>query len=160
MKVKVLFVCMGNICRSPTAEGVFRDMVAKRGLSDAFEIDSAGTHDYHLGCAPDPRAQAHAQAKGYDISGLRSRLITEVDFLHFDRILVMDDHNWKHVQEIAPFEERYKIHRLTEYGVRMKALNVPDPYYGGDAGFERAMAIIEDGCQGLLDDLAPAAKTP
>lgn len=158
MAAKLLFVCMGNICRSPTAEGVFRHMAQARGLSDAFEIDSAGTHDYHVDHAPDPRAQAHAEAKGYDISGLRSRLITEADFQHFDRVLVMDDHNWKHLHEMAPVEERFKIHRLTEYCVSMKALNVPDPYYGGDAGFERAMSIIEDGCQGLLDDLAPAPQ--
>jgi protein-tyrosine phosphatase len=153
MVTKVLFVCMGNICRSPTAEGVFRQMVSQRGLSDAFEIDSAGTHDYHLGHAPDVRSQAHAKAKGYDISGLRSRLITEEDMRYFDRVLVMDDRNHERVHALSPVDERGKIQLLTEYCVTLKADQVPDPYYGGDAGFARVMAIIEDACHGLLDAL-------
>ena len=155
MTTRLLFVCMGNICRSPTAEGVFAHLVTQAGCADQFELDSAGTHDYHVGHAPDPRAQAHAAAKGIDISHLRARQLSETDFEHFDRVLVMDDHNWKAAQALAPIEYRSRIHRLTEYCQRFKAMNVPDPYYGGDAGFARAMDIIEDGCRGLLDDLKP-----
>ena len=152
---RVLFVCMGNICRSPTAEGVFRHMVHGRGLDAHFEIDSAGTHDYHVGSAPDARAQAHAKAHGYDISSLRARQLEAQDFENFDLVLVMDDHNWKKAQELCPLEERHRLKRLTAYCNRYKTLNIPDPYYGGDAGFEHAMAVIEDGCAGLLDTLQP-----
>ncbi len=157
MVTKVLFVCMGNICRSPTAEGVFRHMVYQRGLQQAFEIDSAGTHDYHLGHAPDARSQAHAKAKGYDISQLRSRLITAKDLQYFDRVLVMDERNYNRVTELSPPSERSKIQLLTDYCVTMQADHVPDPYYGGDAGFAQVMSIIEDACRGLLNDLTASA---
>ena len=153
MSKRLLFVCMGNICRSPTAEGVFAHLAIQAGLQGQLEWDSAGTHDYHVGHAPDPRAQAHAAAKGIDISHLRARQLSEADFARFDRILVMDDHNWKAAQALSPIEYRSRIHRLTEYCQRFKALNVPDPYYGGEAGFVRAMDIIEDACRGLLKDL-------
>ncbi len=157
MVTKVLFVCMGNICRSPTAEGVFRHMVSQRGLDHAFDIDSAGTHDYHLGHAPDVRSQAHAKAKGYDISGLRSRLITAQDMQHFDRVLVMDERNYDLVQALSPAVHRPKIQLLTDYCIELEADHVPDPYYGGDAGFARVMSIIEDACHGLLNDLTTPA---
>jgi protein-tyrosine phosphatase len=153
---RILFVCMGNICRSPTAEGVFGHMVRAQGVAGQFEIDSAGTHDYHVGSPPDSRAQAHALAHGYDISGLRARQLQAQDFETFDLIVVMDDHNWKKANELCPLEERRRLKRLTAYCNRYKALNVPDPYYGGEAGFEYAMAIIEDGCRGLLDTLLSA----
>ena len=152
---RVLFVCMGNICRSPTAEGVFTHQVQAQGLTPWFEVDSAGTHDYHVGSPPDQRAQAHAKAQGYDISGLRARQLQADDFERFDVVVVMDDHNWKKAHELCPVEQRHRLKRLTAYCTRFKALNVPDPYYGGDAGFAQAMAIIEDGCAGLLRELHP-----
>lgn len=155
MTTRLLFVCMGNICRSPMAEGMFGHLARAAGLESAFTLDSAGTHDYHVGLAPDARAQAHAGARGVDISRLRARQLAQDDFARFDRILVMDDHNWRAAHALCPIEHRARIHRLSEYCTRHKALNVADPYYGGDAGFERALDIIEDACKGLLADLSP-----
>jgi protein-tyrosine phosphatase len=146
----VLFVCMGNICRSPTAHGVFRRKVIEHGLDAWVQVDSAGTHDYHPGSAPDQRSQTHAGKRGYDLSDLRARQIEEVDFERHDLILVMDMDNLALVLHKCPPEHRHKVHRLTEFCQRLVAPVVPDPYYGGKSGFEHVLDLIEDACEGLI----------
>jgi protein-tyrosine phosphatase len=146
----VLFVCMGNICRSPTAEGVFRRMVGQAGLQDSIRVDSAGTHDYHTGDPPDARAQLHAAKRGYDLSGLRARQVRASDFTEFDLILVMDRVNLKALQRVCPPEHAHKLRLLLEYAPRVAEEEVPDPYYGGDRGFERVLGMVEDAARGLL----------
>ncbi len=147
----LLFVCMGNICRSPTAEGVARAKAVQRGLSDQLHIDSAGTHNYHPGCAPDERSQRHARTRGYDLSPLRARQITAEDFVRHDLILVMDWDNLALTEDVCPALHRRKIRLLTEFCRRHQVEVVPDPYYGGAAGFEQVLDLIEDACDGLLD---------
>lgn len=144
----VLFVCMGNICRSPTAEGVLRERAAIAGLR--LDIDSAGTHGYHVGEAPDRRAQKHALRRGYDLSRQRARQIQDDDFLRFDLILAMDKHNLALLQRQCPPEQHSKLKLFLSYGRLDPAGEVPDPYYGGDAGFERVLDLIEDAADGLL----------
>jgi len=146
----VLFVCMGNICRSPTAHGVFRDKVAKHGLSGVVTVDSAGTHDFHPNSPPDERSQAHAAKRGYDLSGLRARQIQGTDFEVFDLIAVMDMENLAQVQEECPPEHRHKVRRLTEFCLQFDCPEVPDPYYGGAKGFEHVLDLVEDACDGLI----------
>lgn len=151
--IKVLFVCMGNICRSPTAEGVFRKLVIERGLGERIEIDSAGTHAYHVGEPPDSRAQAAASLRGVDISGLRGRRATREDIERFDYVLVMDRENHENLLEICPDGFEHKIQLLLEYAPRRREREVPDPYFGGAAGFDRVLDMIEEAAQGLLDDI-------
>lgn len=148
--ISVLFVCMGNICRSPIAEGVFGKVVREAGLAGEIQIDSAGTHDYHVGDAPDPRAQRTASGRGYDISGLRGRQIQDTDFEQFDHILVMDSHNLNNLKRRAPARHHHKIKLLLSYSRRFPNLDVPDPYYGGQQGFEQTLDMAEDAAQGLL----------
>lgn len=127
---RVLMVCMGNICRSPTAEGVLRHKLKAAGLDGLVEVDSAGTHaDWHKGHPPDPRSVAHARKRGYDLTALRARMVTSADFERHDLILVMDDDNWAVVQERCLPEHRAKLGRLGDHG-REKAAEIPDPYYG------------------------------
>lgn len=148
---KVLFVCMGNICRSPTAHGVFRHLVKQANLEHAIEVDSAGTHNYHPNEAPDHRSQSHALARGIDISDLRARQITNQDFERFDLILVMDWENLALTEHKAPSHHRQKIKRLTEFCKNESSPVVPDPYYGGPDGFNHVLTLVEDACQGLLE---------
>ena len=148
--LKVLFVCMGNICRSPTAEGVLRHHARLAGLSDAFEIDSAGTHNYHPDAPPDTRSQTHARRRGYDLSDLRARQITNADFERFDLILTMDWDNQALAEAASPAELRPKIRRFAEFFLTRDDAVVPDPYYGGDAGFEHVLDLCEDGARGLI----------
>ncbi len=148
--VSVLFCCMGNICRSPTAESVFRHQVAAAGLQNRLRIDSAGTHSYHVGHAPDPRSQAAAAARGYELGGLRARQVTQGDFADFDYILAMDDDNLAELRRMAPVEYRAKPRLFMEYSARHPASEVPDPYYGSADGFERVLDMAEDACAGLL----------
>jgi len=148
---KVLFVCMGNICRSPTAEGVFRKMIADAGLSDTVQIASAGTHAYHVGESPDLRAQQSARRRGYEIEDLRARQITLEDFHHFDLILAMDWENLSLLQQQAPRGSKHKLHLLMRFAGEHDAATVPDPYYGGPEGFNTVLDYVEDACQGLLD---------
>ena len=155
----VLFVCMGNICRSPTAHGVFRHKVNELGLSDTVAMDSAGTHDYHPNSPPDERSQTHAAKRGYDLSDLRARQIQGTDFEEFDLILVMDWDNLALVREQCPSQYRHKVRRLTEFCVQLEAAVVPDPYYSGTKGFEHVLDLIEDACNGLLQHLKPHANT-
>ena len=152
-KVSVIFVCMGNICRSPTAEAVFRKAVDEAGLSDKFMIDSAGTIDYHAGKAPDTRAQRAAQRRGYDMSGLRARLVEEGDFYRFDYVLAMDKENLSVLQRLAPLDSETKAQLFLEYARNHSVREVPDPYYGGSDGFERVLDMVEDAAEGLLQHI-------
>lgn len=146
----ILMVCMGNICRSPTAEAVLRHMVQEAELGDAVTIDSAGTLDYHAGSPPDARSQAHARRRGYDLSSLRARQVEAPDFGRFDLILAMDWQNWGELQDQCPPEHRHKIRRLMEFAPPGINDIVPDPYTGGPLMFERVLDHIEAGCRGLL----------
>jgi protein-tyrosine phosphatase len=150
MTTKILFVCMGNICRSPTAEGVFRQTAEQSGLLDRLYIDSAGTHDYHVGRPPDSRAQTAASRRGYDLSSLRGRQVSPRDFDEFDYILAMDGDNLANLERICPREQRHKLHLFLEFSERFSGEEVPDPYYGGGRGFERVLDMVEDASHGLL----------
>ncbi len=146
----VLFVCMGNICRSPTAHGVFRHRVEHEGLSDAVFVDSAGTHNCHPDSPPDERSQTHAAKRGYDLSDLRARQIKYGDFEKFDLILAMDLDNLMQVQQECPPRHRHKVRRLAEFCLESESQVVLDPYYGGGNGFERVLDPVEDACEGLI----------
>jgi len=148
---KVLFVCMGNICRSPSAQGVFRNMVADAGLEGAVVIESAGTHAYHVGEPPDARAQQAAKRRGYEIDDLRARQITQEDFRNFDLILAMDWENLALLQQQCPRAHKHKLHLLMRFAGEHDAATVPDPYYGGPEGFNTVLDYVEDACQGLLE---------
>jgi protein-tyrosine phosphatase len=149
-KVRVLFVCMGNICRSPTAEGVLRHKLRERGLDAWVEVDSAGTHSWHIGAPPDERTQAHAGRRGYDLSELRARMLEPDDFDRFDFVLVMDDDNFDHARAICPPARLGRIERLMAYAGRNAQREVPDPFAGGPAGFERVLDMVERACDGLV----------
>ena len=153
--VRVLMVCMGNICRSPTAHGVLTQRVADAGLGDRIVVDSAGTHDYHVGRPPDERAQQHAARRGYDLSAQRARQLKAQDFDDFDLVLVMDDANQHAARALCPPGQRHKLRRLTDFCTRHRASEVPDPYYGGAAGFEAVLDLVEDACDGVLAAMAP-----
>jgi protein-tyrosine phosphatase len=151
--VKVLFVCLGNICRSPTAEGVFRKVVVDAGLSDLIVIDSAGTHAYHVGEPPDRRAQETAARRGVDISGLRGRRATESDLDEFDYVLAMDRENLHNLLAIAQEHHMDRIKLFMEFAEDQEEQDVPDPYYGGPSGFDRVMDMIEEASEGLLTEI-------
>jgi len=152
-KVKVLFVCMGNICRSPTAEGVFAKLVKERGLEHSFSIDSAGTHAYHIDEAPDLRAQRAAQERGIDLSGLRARKVVYGDFEDFDFLLAMDENNYGLLMAACPETHRGKIRYLLDFAPHLNVREVPDPYYGGAYGFERVLDLVEAAAEGFLDSV-------
>ena len=154
-KQSILFVCLGNICRSPLAEGVFRSVLAERGMEDDFVIDSAGMGDWHAGQAPDHRAIAVARANGLDISAQQARAITERDFERFDLILGMDRKNIRELGEIAPDAFRDRIHLFLDYA-GSGAEEVPDPYFGDAAGFAETYRLIRSASEGLADRLAQA----
>lgn len=150
----VLMVCMGNICRSPTAEEVLRYKLRMAALDSFVSVDSAGTHaDWHAGEAPDPRAIQHAARRGYDLRSLRARRITPADIERFDLILGMDEANMGLLAEMAGRRHGRKLGLLTDHLVRLKAAEVPDPYQGGAAGFERVLDLVEDACDGLVRHL-------
>jgi protein-tyrosine phosphatase len=146
----VLFVCTGNICRSPTAHGVFLQQVRDAGLQSLVQVDSAGTHGYHVGDPPDERSQAHAVRRGYDLSPLQARRVERADFAHYDLILAMDRGHMELLSERCPSEHAHKLQRFTTWCQHHDSLDVPDPYYGGAAGFEHVLDLVEDGCAGLL----------
>ncbi len=152
-KVSVVFVCMGNICRSPTAEAVFRHYVENAGLSGRILIDSAGTHDYHVGEPPDSRAQRAAQQRGYGMGGLRGRQVDEGDFRRFDYVLAMDRSNLASLQRLAPPASEARVQLFLEYARHHAGREVPDPYYGGAEGFERVLDMAEDASEGLLQQI-------
>ncbi len=154
---RILFVCLGNICRSSSAEGVMLHLLKERGLEDEFVIDSAGILAYHQGELPDSRMRAHAKRRGYDLVH-RSRPVRSHDFENFDLIIGMDDRNIADLNELAPsVEDMKKIHRMTEYCTRHTDDYVPDPYYGGAEGFEHVLDLLEDACEGLLDKIEAEA---
>ncbi len=142
--VSVLFVCTGNICRSPTAEGVFRSLVEREGLSGRVRVDSAGTHGYHVGDAPDERSQGAAKRRGYDLSAQRARQISRDDCEYFDYVLVMDEANRQIVEPQCPRAQKFLSY------AQVDEADVPDPYYGGGGGFERVLDLIEAASEGLL----------
>lgn len=150
--VKVLFVCLGNICRSPTAEGVFRQSLIREQLEAWVQVDSAGTHAYHVGSPPDSRAREAALRRGIDLSGIRGRRAEQEDFDQFDYILAMDRENYDNLLAISG-DRSHKIDVFMNYSTRFDASEVPDPYYGGPNGFERVLDMIEDASEGLLREL-------
>ena len=148
--VKVLFVCLGNICRSPTAEGVFRDLVRRKKLADRIQTDSAGTSGWHIGAPPDPRSQAEAKRHGVNISDLRSRKVGESDYTCFDYIIAMDRENLDDLKEGCPVYNTARLHLFTEFADHAEGPDVPDPYYGGSTGFTKVYDLIVDCSEGLL----------
>jgi protein-tyrosine phosphatase len=155
--VKVLFVCLGNICRSPTAEAVLRHLAAQEAPRLQVEIDSAGTADYHVGAAPDPRSQRAALRRGIDIGGLRARQVTERDFLRFDLILAMDRENLRELQAMKPDRAHAEVKLFMEYAPSLGVLEVPDPYYGDAGGFEAVLDLSAAASRGLLAALQDRA---
>ena len=152
-KTKVLFVCLGNICRSPTAEGVFRHVVAERNLAKLFEIDSAGTSDWHVNKSPDGRTVKAAAKRGYDLSSFRGRQAVADDFEHFDYILAMDESNLSNLRAIAPANHRAHLGLFLDFADNFDQQEVPDPYYGGADGFELVLDLIEDASDGFLEQV-------
>ena len=148
--IKVLFVCMGNICRSPSAEGVFRDKISAAGLSNKVYIDSAGTHAYHVGNPPDPRSQEAAIKRNFDLSAQRARKVEVSDFDEFDYVIAMDMSNEDDLQAICPDGKEEKIHLFLKFSANTSTKEVPDPYYGGGNGFETVLDLIEDAADGLI----------
>jgi len=151
-RYRVLFVCLGNICRSPTAHGVFRELVCERGLEKQIEFDSCGTGAWHIGDPPHPDTQRVARDNGIDISDLRARKIRSIDFDEFDLIVAMDSQNYRDIRRHAPREKLSQIIRLREYD-HEEDLDVPDPYYGPGDGFERVFEIVHRCCAKLLDEI-------
>ena len=154
MATRLLFVCMGNICRSPTAEGVFKHLVAEAGLAAEIESDSAGTHDYHIGDPPDVRSQEAAGRRGYDLTALRARQVTPDDFAAFDYVLAMDETNLTALRRLCPAQYRERVKLFLEFAPEAGRRDVPDPYYGGEQGFEDVLDLVELAAEGLLDHIA------
>ena len=150
--IKVLFVCLGNICRSPTACGVFASQVAESGLSDLIRVDSAGTSGWHNGASPDRRSAQHAAQHGYDLSFIRSRQVNRQDFMEQDLILAMDNENLDSLRQMCPPEYAHKLRLFLEFA-DLPVAEVPDPYYGGSEGFARVLNLVELGGLALLEHL-------
>ena len=151
--VRVLFVCMGNICRSPTAEGVFRHKVNSAGLDKQIHIDSAGTHAYHVGEPPDQRAQAAARQRGFDLSAQRARRVHASDFEQYDYIMAMDEANYADLVSACPAHLQQRINLFLDFAHNSNTREVPDPYYGGDHGFEHVLDLVEAAAEGLLKQI-------
>ncbi len=150
MAVKVLMVCMGNICRSPLAHGFFQHLVESEGLAEVIQVDSAGTHAYHVGEQPDPRSQQTAMSHGIDLSSQRARKVSAADFAEFDYVLAMDHDNLASLEAICPSQHRERLRLFLDYAPQRQESEVPDPYYGGQSGFERVFDMVEDASRGLL----------
>lgn len=157
---RICFVCMGNICRSPTAEGVFRRKLQQRGLADRVDVASAGTHGYHVGEAPDPRAQGAAARRGYDLSGIRARKIAAQDIDYFDLILAMDRDNLAALERVFPVERHDRLGLIMAYARNRDETDVPDPYYGLGEGFDRVLDMLEDATDGLIACLEQDTQAP
>ncbi len=153
MTFRVLLVCMGNICRSPTAEGVLRHFIKINNLGDKVEVDSAGTHGYHVGEAPDSRTQRAAAVRGYNLSQLRARKVARQDLEYFDLILAMDKSNFDNLQRMAAPEQQERIKLFMEYARNFDDDEVPDPYYGLGHGFDLVLDMVEDASLGLVDEI-------
>lgn len=145
---RILFFCMGNICRSPTAEGVMRAKLVAASLD--IEVDSAGTHGYHIGAPPDLRSQQHAARRGYELGALRARQLVAADFEHFDLVLAMDGDNLALAERLCSPAQRHRLKLLMDYAPHAGSPHVPDPYYDGDAGFEEVLDLVEAACDGLI----------
>lgn len=150
MQTRVLFVCLGNICRSPTAEGIFQHKVDAAGLSEKIHVDSAGTSGWHIGASPDERSAKAALTRGYDLSSLRGRQVLAEDFRAFDYVLAMDNSNLAHLKALAPADYSGVLKLLLSFGSQSNYSEVPDPYYGSGGGFELVLDLVEDACDGLL----------
>jgi protein-tyrosine phosphatase len=163
-KVSVLVVCTGNICRSPTGEGVMRHLARERGLEGRVEVRSAGTHDYHVGECPDPRTMKHATRRGYDLTSQRAMQVSHRHFHEFDYILAMDRGHLRQLEAIAPPGARARLGLFLDASTRWKGEDVPDPYYGGAEGFERVLDMVEEAARAWLDiieaELDPARFQP
>ena len=157
-KIKVLFVCMGNICRSPTAEGVFAKLLKEQGVESYFVIDSAGTHAYHENEPPDPRSQKAALERHVQLAHLRARKVIMGDFEDFDYLLAMDDDNYVVLMDVCPEAYKHKVGYFLDYAPQLKVREVPDPYYGGKYGFERVLDMIEIASEGFLDMLKKTGR--
>lgn len=155
MPRRILFVCTGNICRSPTAEGVARGLAERLGLEDQFEFDSAGTHGYHVGDTPDPRTIAAAAKRGYRLAHLRARRVTDFDFIRYDHVIAMGRDHLQWLRRACPPLYQDKLALLLEFSERYEDDEVPDPYYGGAEGFEQVLDLIEDAANQLLLRLRP-----
>lgn len=156
MTRRVLFVCLGNICRSPTAQAVFRELLRREAAGLAVEVDSAGTHGYHAGEPPDARAVAAAARRGIDMSDLRARMLVGADFERFDLVLAMDEQNLRRLHRLAPPEYRQRVRLFLEFAPDLGRRDVPDPYYGGETGFEEVLDLVEAASRGLLAALRQA----
>lgn len=152
-EVSVLFVCLGNICRSPTAHGVFQGMVDSNGFGHAIRVDSAGTGDWHIGHSPDQRTAQVAATKGYDLSSLRARLVTSDDFHRFDYVIAMDSLNLKDLKHMQPADYTGFLGLFLDFSTQKSYREVPDPYYGGEDGFELVFNLVEEASQGLLEHI-------
>jgi protein-tyrosine phosphatase len=152
-KIKVLFVCMGNICRSPTAEGVFTKLIAEKHLASRFTVDSAGTHAYHVGNPPDARAQQSALKRGVELQHLRARKVHSSDFEYYDYVLAMDGENYSILISDCPDEYKDKVKYFLDYAPHLGIREVPDPYYGEKFGFEQVLDMVEDASLGFLETL-------
>jgi len=156
--MKILFVCLGNICRSPTAEIVFREIVAREAPDLRIEIDSAGTAAYHVGSPPDSRTRQAALRRGYDMSALRARVVEAQDFGLYDLILAMDRQNFDTLRQRAPATAHERIRMFLEFAPDTDATDVPDPYYGGPNGFEEVLDLVEAAARGLLEHVRTEAR--
>lgn len=156
--MRILFVCLGNICRSPTAEAVVRTLAAREAPELTLELDSAGTADYHVGQPPDPRTRAAAARRGYDLSALRARMVEAADFERFDLILAMDRENLKVLRRSAPAHTHERLRLFLEFAPESAPREVPDPYYGGSNGFEEVLDLVEEATRGLLAHLRRSSR--
>ncbi len=150
MKVRVLFVCLGNICRSPTAEVIVRERLVRAGLDQAVELDSAGTGSWHIGKAPDARAQRAGAERGYSMEELRARQVEPGDFYRFDYVLAMDEANLAELEMMRPEDARADVRRFLDFHPQAEARDVPDPYYGGEQGFAHVLDLVEGAADGLI----------
>jgi len=158
MSYRVLLVCMGNICRSPTAEGVLRKFIKNNNLVDKVEVDSAGTHGYHVGEAPDSRTQRAAAVRGYNLSQLRARKVARQDLDYFDLILAMDKSNLDNLQRMASPEQQTRIKLFMDFSKNFDDKEVPDPYYGLGHGFDLVLDMVEDAANGLIEEVKKTLK--
>jgi protein-tyrosine phosphatase len=152
---RILFVCMGNICRSPSAEAVFTGLANKNGFKNRFEVDSAGTIAYHAGEKADRRMQSHASKRGYHLTSISRKFNAQTDFDNFDLIIGMDDENVASLKKFARNDsDLQKIYKMTDFSKEWNYDEIPDPYYGGEEGFELVLDLLEDSCEGLLEKLS------
>lgn len=150
--MRILFVCLGNICRSPTAEAILRHQLVAAGLESQVEVDSAGTGDWHLGKSPDARAIQAGAARGYDLGSLTARQVTSADFYHFDLVLAMDKDNLAYLHQLQPVDAPAKLDLLLER-YELQPAEVPDPYYGGEQGFQQVLDLLEQACAELVKEI-------